>query len=97
MYNKRQQTTLVTTQLAKRRQQQLGISNQAILATLSWGHQVRQMGGRVAYHLGRRPVAHAERHGVNLKHHQNTAVIVSPDGTIVTVFRRSKLRRCYLK
>ena len=78
-------------QHAKMRRQQRGISAEAIAAAMDWGMSVRQPGGRVAYFLGKRTVERLEiRENLFLERFKNTLVVVSHDGTIVTVGRFSR-------
>jgi hypothetical protein len=78
---------------AKRRQCQHGIADPAIEAALLWGDAIQQRRGRVAWFLGRRAVARAGRHGVDLRAYLHTAVITSQDEVLVTVVRTASTTR----
>lgn len=84
-------------QHAQRRSQQRSVSEIEIRAALDWGTPIPQRGGRTAFHLGRRDMRRALRSGAALPPRaKGVTVILSKDGTLVTVIRspdRRRLRR----
>jgi hypothetical protein len=82
---------------AHRRSAQRSVPIEHIQVALIWGREIRQPGGRIAYHLGRREARDALlRWGERIPERAiGVAVVVAGDGTIVTVVRspnRSRLR-----
>ena len=66
--------------------QQRGFSEEAILSTLAFGQSYHSGAGTRVHFLGRKALRHArECFGVDVSEWSGTAVIVSPDGAIVTV------------
>ena len=57
---------------------------------MDWGQLIHQRGGRKVYYLGHSEVAEAMQAGVDLRCHQNIAVIVGSDGTIITTMRAKR-------
>lgn len=78
---------------ALRRCAQRSIDDADIAAALRWSRPIHQPEGRVVYHLGRDAVLRAARHGVDATPHENTAVVLGPDGGLVTVVRSPDRRR----
>lgn len=81
---------------ARRRSAQRAVSSEHIDLALEWGLEIRQPGGRLAYHLGFHEARHARDVGVGIPEHAvGVAVVVAPDNSIVTVVRshnRERLR-----
>ncbi len=81
---------------ANRRSAQRSVPAEHVDLALSWGHEIRQPGGRTAYHFGRREARAARSAGVGVPDRAvGVAVVIAPDGTIVTVVRspdRERLR-----
>ncbi|MES2638577.1 MAG: hypothetical protein V4850_03820 [Myxococcota bacterium] len=81
---------------ANRRSAQRSVPIDHIELALQWGHEIRQGGGRIAYHLGRREARDARTTGVGIPERAvGLAVVIARDGTVVTVVRspdRERLR-----
>lgn len=80
---------------ARQRSQQRAVRMTAVEACVAWGAAMSQPDGRTAFHLGRREVAFALRHGCKVEQFRDTAVVLASDSTVVTVIRtsdRSRLR-----
>ena len=71
---------------ASRRSAQRSVPPEDIDLAFAWGRLIRQRGGRVAYHLGRREAQRALKDGVQIPERAvGVAVIVANDDTVVTV------------
>lgn len=81
---------------AEVRSAQRRVSVEHVDLALLWGQQVRQHGGRIAYHLGDREAREALDDGVEIPDEAiGLAVVMADDGTVVTVVRspdRARLR-----
>ncbi len=84
------------TRHARVRQQQRGLSDTEIDAALQWGRAVPLRGGVIAYHLGRRERAIAERSGTSIRDLRDLVVIVADGDIVLTAYpcdRIGRLRR----
>lgn len=81
---------------ARSRCAQRSIADKDIDIVMTWGTDVRQHDGRIAYHLGLREAARARSDGFDVPESAlGVAVVVAGDGTIVTAIRshdRQRLR-----
>lgn len=79
---------------ARYRSAQRSVPAQHIELALVWGRPIRQRGGRVAWHLGRREAADARDTGVAVPDRAvGVAVVLADDGTVVTVLRSDDRHR----
>jgi len=77
--------TLTLTVHACRRSRQRGIDSTAIENILDFGRDYAVGDGCIAYFLGRKAVAYwRQRKGLRLDRWQDMAVIMAPDGAVVT-------------
>jgi hypothetical protein len=81
---------------ALRRMAQRSIKGLDIERAIAWGWHGWQPGGREVFHVGRREVKRARRAGVDLSRSLNVAVILGPDGYLVTALRSSDRHRLAL-
>jgi hypothetical protein len=81
---------------ARSRCAQRSIADEHIEIVMTWGADVRQRDGRVAYHLGVREASRARAEGFEVPESAvGVAIVVADDGTIVTAVRshdRQRLR-----
>lgn len=82
---------MILTEHAKIRAQQRNISEDAIEFAQEFGEMVRQCGCFV-YFLGKRAVNRAHQRGLNLREWENTVVVLSDDGVVVTTYKQSGLK-----
>lgn len=81
---------------AQRRSAQRSISSEHVRLALAWGCPIRQQGGREVYHLGYREAKGARKTGVPIPERAiGVAVVLSDDGTVVTVVRSHDRRRLF--
>ena len=66
---------------------------QAVQAVLDWGLAYPRPARHAVYFLGRRQVNTAARLGVDLRRFENTAIVFSQDGVVVTAIRTRSTRR----
>ncbi len=79
---------------AWRRSAQRSVPAEHIELALAWGLPIRQLGGRVAWHLGRREAADARKRGVLIPERAlGVAVVLAADETVVTVVRSEDRHR----
>lgn len=83
---------LSLSQHARERADARSISPAAIAAAIGHGRRFRSHGAW-AYRLDRRSLAEAEQRGLQLTSFEGVHVIVSDDGTVITVFRNRRPRR----
>jgi hypothetical protein len=67
--------------------QQRSIPPAAIEAAFLYGTPIRQPGGRIAWHIGRREAKLARAAGCDLPRLEGVTVVEAPDGALVTVIR----------
>ena len=84
---------LVFTRHARVRCAQRAIPHDAIEAALAWGREYAQPSRHAVYFLGRRQVDAAARMGVDVGRFENTAIVFSADGAVVTAIRTRSPRR----
>jgi hypothetical protein len=81
---------------ANRRSAQRSVPAEHVELALLWGSEIRQGGGRTAYHLGHLEADAARTTGIGVPERAvGVAVVLARDGTIVTVVRspdRERLR-----
>ena len=78
------------TKHAIQRSAQRAIPALAIETALDWGDTRPVPGRGMSYYLGDRAANRARNHGVQAHDYIGTTVIVSPDGAILTVYRRDR-------
>jgi len=75
------------TEHAKTRMAQRGLTQAAVDAALYWGESLPQSGeGTHLYWLSDRAVAKAQREGVDVSPYRNTALVITDNGTVISVF-----------
>ncbi len=77
---------------AVERASERGIDDEAVAVALKFGDAIPQAHHRTAYFVSAAAVVRAARVGDDIGHFMNVAVVVAPDGTIVTVVRSSEER-----
>jgi hypothetical protein len=80
------------TRHAKVRQDQRGISTEAVEAAVSYGRIIRGRNAEV-YFLGVREVRQAHARGIDLRRAKNVQVVLSHDGAVITCYRTARPSR----
>ncbi len=81
---------LATTRHARVRQAQRALGQDALVAALLYGREIRAGGGDVFLYLGQQEVRAARRRGLRLDNHLGVTVIETRTGRIKTVYRNRK-------
>lgn len=76
---------------------QRAVPDEAVQAVLAWGLEYPRPARHAVYFLGRRQVNTAARLGVDLRRFENTAIVFSKDGVVVTAIRTRSTRRFRLR
>ncbi|MDA0803005.1 MAG: hypothetical protein O2819_04520 [Planctomycetota bacterium] len=81
---------------ATMRRQQRGISDEAIHALLQHSDRYHAGDGALAYFMSKRAVQRARRfYGINLSEWANIALIMSPEGVVITVQHVARPKRSW--
>lgn len=83
----------VTTDHADLRSAQRAVREPAIHAAVAWGTEYPQGYGRSAYYMDTAAVQRARREGVDASRWLRTAVVLGPDGVVITAIRTEDVRR----
>ena len=85
--------SLAFTDHATRRSRTRNVPTNVVPIVMAYGQSWRQADGRVAYFVGKRQVAQAAAHQLDLTHALHVAVVVSGDGAVLTVLRTDDPKR----
>ena len=77
----------------RRRMSQRGARRAGLLAAVNYGTPYHAGNGTTAFHLDRRSVLKARQIGLRLDEYENLAVIQSPEGLIISVYRITRRPR----
>lgn len=79
------------------RMQQRGIDHIQLEQALCYGRMVRAHGGTRLHVLGRREAQRHGENGLNLSGAEGVHILMSEEGTVITVYRNHELRSLRLK
>jgi hypothetical protein len=86
-------TAFITTHHADLRTAQRAVREPAVQAAVSWGTEYPQGYGRSAYYVDAAAVERARREGIDATRWLRTAVVLGPDGVLITAIRTDDVRR----
>ena len=88
-----QTAAFLTTRHADLRTAQRGVRDPAVEAAVLWGTEFPQGNGRSAFYVDSAALFRARREGVDASRWLKTAVILGPDGVVITAIRTEDVRR----